>query len=162
MPGQELEMRESLERLAETDGGRRLLQLSLRSIEAGDHELVSGCWTRKGDAGCLFQHAYWQGVADGVFADDGKARAWVSGVAGRQAYHRVIDVIAAFDRLARAEYAVERRRFGPPDARPRALARARGQLLVEVLGRAATAPRSTAQPAVVGLTRAEGLDLPAA
>ena len=72
MPGQELEMRESLERLAETDGGRRLLQLSLRSIEAGDHELVSGCWTRKGDAGCLFQHAYWQGVADGVFADDGK------------------------------------------------------------------------------------------
>ena len=63
MAGHELEMREALERLAEHDGGRRLLQLSLRSIEAGDHELVSGCWTRKGDAGCLFQHAYWQGVA---------------------------------------------------------------------------------------------------
>src|SRR5256885_16717258 len=75
-------MRESLERLAEHDGGRRLLQLALRSIEAGDHDLVSGCWTRKGDAGCLFQHAYWQGVADGMFADDGRARAWVSGVAG--------------------------------------------------------------------------------
>ena len=108
-------MRESLERLAEHDGGRRLLQLALRSIERGDHELVSGCWTRKGDAGCLFQHAYWQGVADGVFADDGRARAWVTGVAGPQAYHRVIDVIAAFDRLARAEYAVEQRRFGPPE-----------------------------------------------
>ena len=87
-------MRESLERLAEHDGGRRLLQLALRSIERGDHELVSGCWTRKGDAGCLFQHAYWQGVDDGVFADDGRARAWVTGVAGPQGYHRVIEVIA--------------------------------------------------------------------
>jgi hypothetical protein len=112
---QSLEMQEALERLAEHDGGRRLLQLALRSIEAGDHELVSGCWTRKGDAGCLFQHAYWQGVSDGMFADDGRARAWVSGVAGAGAYHRVIDVIAAFDQHARAEYAVERRRFGPPE-----------------------------------------------
>ncbi len=114
-------MRESLERLAEHDGGRRLLQLALRSIERGDHELASGCWTRKGDAGCLFQHAYWQGVADGVFADDGRARAWVSGVAGKD-YDRVIDVIAAFDRLARAEYAVERPPLRPARARPRALA----------------------------------------
>jgi hypothetical protein len=129
----EVPMRESLERLAEHDGGRRLLQLALRSIERGDHELVSGCWTRKGDAGCLFQHAYWQGVADGVFADDGRARAWVSGVAGRD-YHRVIDVIAAFDRLARSEYAVERRRFGPPELDRERWRERVSALLVEVLG----------------------------
>jgi hypothetical protein len=129
----EVPMRESLERLAEHDGGRRLLQLALRSIERGDHELVSGCWKRKGDAGCLFQHAYWQGVSDGVFADDGRARAWVSGVAGRD-YGRVIDVIAAFDRLARAEYAVERRRFGPPELDRERWRERVSALLVEVLG----------------------------
>ena len=129
----EVPMRESLERLAEHDGGRRLLQLALRSIERGDHELVSGCWTRKGDAGCLFQHAYWQGVAEGVFADDGRARAWVTGVAGRQAYHRVIDVIAAFDRLARTEYALDRRRFRPPVLDTQAWRTRVAGLLVEVL-----------------------------
>ena len=148
MPGQELEMREALERLAETDGGRRLLQLSLRSIEAGDHELVSGCWTRKGDAGCLFQHAYWQGVADGVFADDGKARAWVSGVAGPKSYGRVIDVIAAFDRLARAEYAVERRRFGPPVLDRERWRERVTTLLVEVLGAGGDRTSPAAQPAL--------------
>jgi hypothetical protein len=60
----------------------------------------------------------------------------VSGVAGPQAYHRVIDVIAAFDRLARAEHAVERRRSEPPVA----AAGGRG----------------------FGLNRSAGLDLPAA
>jgi hypothetical protein len=134
MSEHELELRESLERLADHEGGRRLLQLALRSIEAGDHELVSGCWTSKGDAGCLFQHAYWQGVADGAFADDGKVRAWVSGVAGRHAYHRVIDVIAAFDRLARAEYAVELRRFRAPVLDSEAWRQRVAALLVEVLG----------------------------
>jgi hypothetical protein len=145
MSEHELELRESLERLADHEGGRRLLQLALRSIEAGDHELVSGCWRSHGDAGCLFQHAYWQGVADGAFADDGKVRAWVSGVAGRQGYHRVIDVIAAFDHLARAEYAVELRRFRPPVLDTEAWRERVAGLLVEVLGtggdRAAVAGR---------------------
>jgi hypothetical protein len=148
MHGQELEMREALDRLAEHDGGRRLLQLALRSIEAGDHDLVSGCWTRRGDAGCLFQHAYWQGVDDGVFADDGRARAWVSGVAGAQAYHRVIDVIAAFDQLARAEYAVERRRFGPPELDRERWRERVASLLVEVLGAGGDRQAAGAEPAL--------------
>ncbi len=114
MTQEERDLRESLARLAERDGGRRLLQLSLRGIESGDHELVSGCWTRDGDAGCLFQQAYWQGVEDGVFDEDGQVRAWVSGVAGRDSYHLVIDVIAAFDALSRAEFAIEPRRLRPP------------------------------------------------
>jgi hypothetical protein len=148
MVDHELEMREALERLAEHDGGRRLLQLSLRSIEAGDHELVSGCWTRKGDAGCLFQHAYWQGVNDGVFADDGHVRAWVSGVAGKHAYGRVIDVIAAFDQLARAEYAVERPRFGPPVLDRERWRERVASLLVEVLGAGGERTSPDAQPAL--------------
>ena len=135
MPGQELEMRESLERLAETDGGRRLLQLSLRSIEAGDHELVSGCWTRKGDAGCLFQHAYWQGVADGVFADDGQARAWVSGVAGPQGVSAASSTSSPPSTGSPGpEYAVERRRFGPPVLDRERWRERVASLLVEVLG----------------------------
>ena len=134
MTREERELQESLRRLAATDGGRRLLQLSLRGIETGEHELAAGCWSAKGDAGCLFQQSYWQGVAEGVFLDDGKARAWVSGVAGRDQYHRVIDVIAAFDRLARAQYATGSRRFGPPDLDRAAWRAAVSQMLVDVLG----------------------------
>lgn len=140
MTGQEQALRTSLEALAAKPGGRRLLQLALRSIESGDHELVAGCWTRKGDAGCLFQHAYWQGVEEGAFAADGRARAWVSGVAGTAAFHLVIDVIAAFDGLARAEYAVERRRFGPPVLDRDAWRATVVAMLVEVLGGERSAP----------------------
>lgn len=107
-------MRESLGRLAEHDGGRRLLQLALRSIERGDHELVSGCWTQKGDAGCLFQHAYWQGVREGVFADRGRPGDWIGGFVGSGDYGIVIRTIDSFDRLAKAKHAdVNRRRLLP-------------------------------------------------
>jgi hypothetical protein len=82
-------------------------------------------------------------VSEGVFADDGKARAWVSGVAGRDQYHRVIDVIAAFDRLARAEYAQGSRRFGPPDLDRPAWRAAVSQMLVEVLGEQKTQDRAS-------------------
>ena len=139
MASEEVQMREALGRLAEHDGGRRLLQLALRSIESGEHELVSGCWTRDGDAGCLFQHAYWQGVSEGVFADDGRARAWVTRVAG-SSYHRVIDVIAAFDQLARADYAVGKRRFGPPELDRERWRRAVAGLLVDALSARLSAP----------------------
>jgi hypothetical protein len=103
------DLRIALERLAALDGGRRLLQLAVRGLERGGAELDAGCWTRRGDAGCLFQHAYWEGVRAGEFGDDGDARAWVSRVAGRTGWSRVIDAIAAFDRLARSHYRTERR-----------------------------------------------------
>ena len=134
MDGEERQVREELGRLAESERGRRLLQLSLRSIGRGERALTAGCWSERGVAGCLFQHAYWQGVEEGVFADDGRARAWVTGVAGPRGYHRVIDVIAAFDRLARAEYAVEQRRFGPPELDRERWRQRVSSLLVEVLG----------------------------
>ena len=107
------DLRAALVRLAELDGGRRLLQLAVRGLERGDAELEAGCWRRDGDAGCLFQHSYWEGVGSGAFADDDDARAWVSRVAGRDGWMRVIDVIAAFDALARAQYRTVPRRLGP-------------------------------------------------
>jgi|SRR5436190_10476138 len=134
MTPEERDLRESLERLADHEGGRRLLQLSLRGIESDGRELTSGCWTHKGDAGCLFQHAYWQGVAEGAFADDGQVRAWVSGVAGRDAYHLVIDAIAAFDALARAQFALAVHWLRPPDLDQERWREAVSGLLVDVLG----------------------------
>jgi hypothetical protein len=114
MQGDQLEMRAALEHLAGHEGGRRLLQLSLRSIESGDHELVSGCWTRKGDAGCLFQHAYWQGVEEGVFADEGRPGDWIGSFVGAGDYGIVIRTIGAFDVLAKDHYAdIKRRRLLP-------------------------------------------------
>jgi hypothetical protein len=113
MTAEHRNLRSALERLAEHAGGRRLLQLAVRGLETESAELDAGCWTRRGDAGCLFQHAYWQGVREGAFADDGDARAWVSRVAGQDGWPRVIDAIDAFDRLARASY-----RTGPPSRLP--------------------------------------------
>ena len=65
----ELRIRDDLATLARSDRGRDLLQLSLRGIGESDRGLTAGCWTDRGIAGCLFQHAYWQGVREGVFAD---------------------------------------------------------------------------------------------
>ena len=129
------ELAGALHRLAENDGGRRLLQLAVRGLERERAELDAGCWTRRGDAGCLFQHAYWEGVETGDFADDGDARAWVSRVAGRSGWPRVIDAIAAFDRLARSEYSGPRSRVPGRRARldRRAWRAAVLQLLVEAL-----------------------------
>ena len=114
MTTEERDLRNSLARLAEHEGGRRLLQLSLQGIESGRHELASGCWTSGGEAGCLFQQAYWHGREEGLFDDDNRVRAWVSGVAGPGNYHLVIDVIAAFDTLARSQYATATPRFRRP------------------------------------------------
>jgi hypothetical protein len=113
MTAEHRNLRTALQDLAELDGGRRLLQLAVRGLETESAELDAGCWTRRGDAGCLFQHAYWQGVREGAFDDDGDARAWVSRVAGRDGWPRVIDAIDAFDRLARTSY-----RTGSPSRLP--------------------------------------------
>jgi hypothetical protein len=137
MQADQVEMRAALEQLADHEGGRRLLQLALRSIESGDHELVSGCWTRKGDAGCLFQHAYWQGVRDGVFADSGRPGDWIGNFVGSKDYGIVIRVIESFDRLAKSTYSdIEPRTLLPDRARLRQQDwnGAVEQMLLDVLG----------------------------
>jgi hypothetical protein len=143
MTAEERELRERLDELAATDDGRRLLQLALRGIDRGEQELTAGCWTQHGVAGCLFQHAYWQGVREGVFADKGRPGDWIGSLVGSGGYGMVIDAIGAFDRLAKREHAD---RIGRPLLPDRLVIRtgewreAVGRMLVEAL--AAPAPAS--------------------
>ncbi|MDQ6607266.1 MAG: hypothetical protein M3Z06_12050 [Actinomycetota bacterium] len=105
MTAAERQLGEDLAVLAASDQGRRLLQLSLRGIARGERGVSAGCWTRHGSAGCLFQHAYWEGVRDGVFADRGRPGDWIGSFVGAHDYGIVIRAIESFDRLARTAYA---------------------------------------------------------
>lgn len=100
----ETRLRDSLATLAASDQGRRLLQLGLRGIARGERGVTAGCWVKRGDAGCLFQHAYWEGVREGVFADKGRPGDWIGSFVGPHDYGVVIKVIESFDRLARSTY----------------------------------------------------------
>jgi len=100
----ERQLREDLRALASSERGRQLLQLGLRGIERGERDVTAGCWVKRGDAGCLFQHAYWQGVREGVFADEGRPGDWIGSFVGSHDYGIVIRVIESFDRLARSAF----------------------------------------------------------
>ena len=114
MDAQELCVRKRLTTLAGDDRGRALLQLALRGIRSGRHEVTAGCWVDRGIAGCLFQHAYWQGVREGVFADKGRPGDWIGSFVGSGDYGIVVRTIDSFDRLAKSGYAdIERRRLLP-------------------------------------------------
>lgn len=143
MSPEETVLRRELATLAAGDQGRRLLQMAMRGIARGERELTAGCWVHHGDAGCLFQHAYWEGVKEGVFADHGRPGDWIGSFVGARDYGVVINVIAAFDRLARSAYAdVNHRRWGPDRVaiRQGEWHRAVQQILVAVLTEAAPEP----------------------
>jgi hypothetical protein len=136
MTPEELRVRKDLTHLAASPRGRELLQLALRSIGRGERALTAGCWTDRGIAGCLFQHAYWQGVDEGMFADAGRPGDWIGSFVGSHDYGIVIRVIASFDRLARSSFSDHE----PSTLRPRRVRLRQGdwnaevaQLLVEVL-----------------------------
>ena len=137
MTADERRLREDLIRLANSDRGRRLLQLGLRGIERGERGVTAGCWVRRSNAGCLFQHAYWEGVREGVFEDAGRPGDWIGSFVGPHDYGIVIQVIESFDRLARSEYSdVEPRPLLPDRVRLRQdeWNAAVERLLVAVLG----------------------------
>jgi hypothetical protein len=115
MTAEERRLRQDLEVLAATEQGRRLLQLGLRGIERGERQLTAGCWVRRGNAGCLFQHAYWEGVREGIFADKGRPGDWIGSFVGPHDYGIVIRAIESFDRLARSRYADVKSRPVLPD-----------------------------------------------
>jgi hypothetical protein len=104
MNADERRLREDLSTLAASAPGRRLLQLGLRGIERGEHGVTAGCWVKRGNAGCLFQHAYWEAVREGIFADEGRPGDWIGSFVGPHHYGIVIRAIESFDRLARARY----------------------------------------------------------
>jgi hypothetical protein len=141
MTADERRLRGDLATLAASEQGRRLLQLGLRGIERGEHGVTAGCWVKRGDAGCLFQHAYWEGVREGVFADSGRPGDWIGNFVGPHDYGIVIRVIASFDRLARSAYAdVEPRTVLPDRVRLRqdGWNEAVERLLVDTLGETST------------------------
>ncbi|HTX30858.1 MAG TPA: hypothetical protein VMD09_05700 [Solirubrobacteraceae bacterium] len=120
MTAEEQRLREDLADLAASEQGRKLLQLSLRGLGRGEHELTAGCWVKRGIAGCLFQHAYWEGVREGIFADEGRPGDWIGSFVGAHDYGIVIRAIASFDRLARTDYSdVEPRTLRPAKVRLR-------------------------------------------
>ena len=111
---EERQLRNDLATLSDSTRGRQLLQLALRGIQRGDKAVTAGCWVDQGIAGCLFQHAYWQGVEEGIFADAGRPGDWIGSFVGAGDYGIVVRAIGSFDRLAKAEYVdVTRRRLLP-------------------------------------------------
>ena len=154
MTADERRLREDLATLAASERGRRLLQLGLRGIERGEHGVTAGCWTKRGVAGCLFQHAYWEAVREGIFADAGRPGDWIGNFVGPHDYGIVIRAIASFDRLARSSYAEVEPRALLPDRvsiRHSEWNAAVEQLLVETLGetQAGTLPEGRHLPAGV-------------
>jgi hypothetical protein len=112
------------------------LQLGLRGIERGEREVTAGCWIKRGNAGCLFQHAYWEGVREDVFADTGRPGDWIGSFVGPHDYGIVIRAIESFDRLARSSYADVKPRAVLPDRvclRQQEWNRAVTRLLVDTL-----------------------------
>jgi hypothetical protein len=117
MDAHEQALRETLGELAASPRGRSLLQLALRGIESSERAVTAGCWAEGGVAGCLFQHAYWQGVAEGVFGDEGRPGDWIGAYVGTGDYTVVVRSIAAFDRLAGARFSDVTPRRLLPDRR---------------------------------------------
>jgi hypothetical protein len=143
MTREERQLRDDLTILAGAERGRRLLQMALRGIARGEREVTAGCWRERGNAGCLFQHAYWEAVREGVFADEGRPGDWIGSFVGPHSYGLVINAIASFDRLARAGYADVRHRALLPDRvriRHPEWNAAVESLLVEVLGQTGAQP----------------------
>ena len=137
MTPEERRLRADLATLASSDQGRRLLQLGLRGIGRGEHGVTAGCWSRRGNAGCLFQHAYWEGVRERIFTDAGRPGDWIGSFVGPHDYGIVIRVIESFDRFARSSYAdISPRTLLPDRVRLRQgeWNAAVEQLLVETLG----------------------------
>src|SRR2546423_13479194 len=100
MHDDERRLREDLLVLAASERGRRLLQLGLRGIGRGERGVTAGGWGERGNAGCLFQHAYWEGVREGVFADAGRPGDWIGRFVGSPGYRRGVRAVEAVGRLA--------------------------------------------------------------
>jgi hypothetical protein len=107
MTREEQQVRNELAALARSPGGRNLLQLALRGIHESGRGLTYGCWVKSdgGVSGCLFQHAYWQGLSEGSFTlvespTNGVLKEYV----GDEDFSLVMRSIRAFDALGRRRF----------------------------------------------------------
>jgi hypothetical protein len=147
MTHEETIARRQLEALAEDERGRQLLQLALRGIQTSGRGLTIGCWVKPGGgvSGCVFQHAYWQGVAEGTFATTAPASREIKDLVDPHDFHLVMEAIRALDHLGKRRFVHRRglQRTLDEDAWRGTVER----LLVDALARQASAARQQAVPA---------------
>ena len=95
-----------LRALAGDDRGRLLLQLALRGIQTSGHGVTIGCWVKPGGgvAGCVFQHAYWQGTIEGLFGTDAPADREIKHMVDERDFHLVMEAIRALDSLGKRRF----------------------------------------------------------
>jgi hypothetical protein len=145
---------DELSALAADGRGRRLLQLALRGIQESGRGLTFGCWVKPdgGVSGCLFQHAYWQGVREGVFDAAAEVKPGIRAFVGDDDFALVMRSIRAFDALGRRRFT--RWQLGPRGFPRRRLDEQRWRATVERLlvdalspGRGAGAREELAGPA---------------
>jgi hypothetical protein len=98
--------RRELAALAADERGRRLLQLALRGIQESGRGLTIGCWVKPGGgvSGCVFQHAYWQGVAEGAFAGTASATSEIKHFVDEDDFRLVMAAIRALDVLGKRRF----------------------------------------------------------
>jgi hypothetical protein len=106
MTREEQTARAELGALASCEPGRRLLQLALRGIHESGRGLTIGCWVKPsgGVSGCVFQHAYWQGVAEGAFPASDAAKSEIQQFVPAEDFHFVTDAIRALDVLGKRRF----------------------------------------------------------
>ena len=106
MTREEATARRRLGALAAEERGRRLLQLALRGIQTSGRGVTIGCWVKPGGgvSGCVFQHAYWQGAAEGAFGPAAAAKAEIKEFVAEDDFHLVMASIRALDALGRRRF----------------------------------------------------------
>ena len=137
MTAEERELRGELSELAETDNGRRLLQLALRGIDGGEAELTAGCWTDRGIAGLPLPARLLAGRPRGRLPRRGPAGRLDRVVRrARRTTQPCSNAIGSFDRLAKRHHADRTPRRILPDRveiRTDEWRRVVGRMLVETL-----------------------------
>ena len=106
MTREERTARHELAALASHEQGRRLLQLALRGIQESGRGLTIGCWVKPngGVSGCVFQHAYWQGVAEGAFSPVVAAKVEIRDFVPADDFRVVMKAIRALDVLGKRRF----------------------------------------------------------
>lgn len=111
MTREERTARDELSILARDERGRALLQLALRGVQDSGRGLTFGCWVKRdgGVSGCLFQHAYWQGLGEGVFEPAELPNRQIRAYVGDDDFALVMRAIRAFDALGKRRFVRWRR-----------------------------------------------------
>ena len=106
MTKEERTARRELGSLAADEHGRALLQLALRGIQESGNGLTVGCWVKAdgGVSGCVFQHAYWQGLAEGSFGPAVAATGEIKDFVPEGEFALVMRAIRALDALGRRRF----------------------------------------------------------